>query len=318
MIEKLTEEIIEGRRLNKEDDFQLLLHEDLSQICKGADRLRKHFLGNEAELCSIINGRSGRCSEDCKFCAQSSHYSTKIKEYPFLEPEKILEDCKRHEEKNVGRYSIVTAVRKLGGEEMEKALEAYRAMAKSCPGIGLCASFGLLEENDFVRLREAGVTRYHANIETSRRNFPNICTTHTFEQKLEVIRRAKRAGLKVCSGGIIGMGETWEDRIDMALTLSTFQVESVPLNVLRPIKGTPFGYLPVLKEEDILRTVGIFRYINPDKEIRLAAGRNSMSSGGMKVFCAGANGAITGDMLTTGGNKIDQDRQELAAMGFIL
>ena len=200
--------------------------------------------------------------ETKKFYAQSACHHTKVEEYPFLEPEEILEDCKRHEAKKVHRYSIVTAGRALTGAEMEKALRAYRAMKKECK-VELCASHGLLSQEDFNRLKEAGVGRYHANIETSRRNFPNICTTHTFEDKLEVIRRAQAAGLSVCSGGIIGMGETWEDRIDMAITLSELGIKSIPLNILRPIPGTPLEHQAALSEDEILRTIAIFRYINP-------------------------------------------------------
>ncbi len=311
------EEIIKGRRLTQEEDVSFLLTESLETLCQGADSIRKALCGGHAQLCSIINGRSGRCPENCKFCAQSACWQTAIEEYPFLDPEIILTDCRLHEAKKVRRYSIVTAGRNLNSREFEKALTAYRAMAENCR-IGLCASHGLLSEEDFFRLKEAGVTRYHANIETSRRNFPNICTTHTFEDKLDVICRARAAGLDVCSGGIIGMGETWEDRIDMAFTLSRLNILSIPLNVLRPIPGTPFENLPPLSEEDILRTVAIFRYLNPEAQIRLAAGRNAMADSGRRAFCSGANAAITGDMLTTSGNGIDADQKMLAEMGFSL
>ena len=245
---QLAEDIIKGRRLKRGEDLSFLLSEDLDELCAGADKIRKELCGNHVDLCSIINGRSGRCGEDCKFCAQSACHHAKVEEYPFLEPEEILEDCKRHEAKKVHRYSIVTAGRALTGAEMEKALRAYRAMKKECK-VELCASHGLLSQEDFNRLKEAGVGRYHANIETSRRNFPNICTTHTFEDKLEVIRRAQAAGLSVCSGGIIGMGETWEDRIDMAITLSELGIKSIPLNILRPIPGT---FLPTSFQEEAI------------------------------------------------------------------
>ena len=185
---QLAEEIIKGRRLKRGEDLSFLLSEDLDELCAGADKIRKELCGNHVDLCSIINGRSGRCGEDCKFCAQSACHHTKVEEYPFLEPEEILEDCKRHEAKKVHRYSIVTAGRALTGAEMEKALRAYRAMKKECK-VELCASHGLLSQEDFNRLKEAGVGRYHANIETSRRNFPNICTTHTF------------GGHPACAGG---------------------------------------------------------------------------------------------------------------------
>ena len=312
---RIAEEIINGRRLNREDDLAFFMEEDLDSLCRGADEIRRRLRGDRADLCSIINGRSGRCGEDCKFCAQSSCHNAKINEYPFLEPEEILEDCRRHERQGVGRYSVVTAGRALNGREMDLALRAYRSMKENCK-IELCASHGLLSQEDFYRLAEAGISRYHANIETSRRNFPNICTTHTYDDKLEVIRRARNAGLAVCSGGIIGMGETWEDRVDMAFSLYEMEIKSIPINILQPIPGTPFGTLPPLSEEEILRTIAMFRYINPDAEVRLAAGRNSMEHSGKKVFTAGANAAISGDMLTTSGNNIADDMAMLTSMGF--
>ena len=312
---RIAEEIINGRRLNREDDLAFFMEEDLDSLCRGADEIRRRLRGDRADLCSIINGRSGRCGEDCKFCAQSSCHNAKINEYPFLEPEEILEDCRRHERQGVGRYSVVTAGRALNGREMDLALRAYRSMKENCK-IELCASHGLLSQEDFYRLAEAGISRYHANIETSRRNFPNICTTHTYDDKLEVIRRARNAGLAVCSGGIIGMGETWEDRVDMAFSLYEMEIKSIPINILQPLPGTPFGTLPPLSEEEILRTIAMFRYINPDAEVRLAAGRNSMEHSGKKVFTAGANAAITGDMLTTSGNNIADDMAMLTSMGF--
>lgn len=311
----LANEIINGRRLCRDDDLGFFITCELDGLCEGADMLRRHFCASHADLCSIINGRSGRCSENCKFCAQSAHHCTGIEEYGFLDGQKILDECLYNEKKGVHRFSIVTAGRTLAGEDFEKALNAYRLL-KSESKVELCASHGLLTQEQFYRLKEAGVQRYHANIETSRRNFPNICTTHTFEDKLECIRRAKNAGLEVCSGGIIGMGETWEDRIDMALTLSEVGVRSIPINALIPIKNTPLENLQRISENDILRTVAIFRFIVPQADIRLAAGRDLMSDCGRRAFLSGANSTITGDMLTTSGNKILQDIKMLHKIGF--
>lgn len=305
-IETLTAEIIGGRRLTAADDLQFLLETDLARLTACADQLRQHFSGDSANLCSIINGRSGRCPENCKFCAQSAHHCTGIEEYGFLDQQAIAAECRHNADQGVHRFAIVTAGRRLTGEEFEKALETYRMLSRTYK-IELCASFGLLEPEQFVQLRAAGVTRYHANIETSRRNFPNICTTHTFADKLTCIRRAKEAGLEVCSGGIIGMGETWEDRIDMALTLAQLGVRSIPINALIPIPGTPLEHIERITEPDILRTVAIFRFLVPEADIRLAAGRNLMAGCGARAFRSGANAAITGDMLTTSGNRIRED-----------
>lgn len=189
---KTADEIIGGRRLTREDDWQFLLDAPLEELTQGADRIRQALCGKEVDLCSIINGRSGKCSEDCKFCAQSGHHCTGISEYAFLPVEKIVEDAKYHQAKGVHRYSIVTAGRSLG-KDFDKAVEAYRAIKENCQELSLCASHGLLSKEEFVALKEAGVERYHENIETSKRNFPNICTTHTFEDKVRFLHSVPAA-----------------------------------------------------------------------------------------------------------------------------
>ena len=209
----LAEEIINGRRITREDDLSFFLTCDLLELCKGADKIREARIGDKVDLCSIINGRSGRCPEDCKYCAQSAHHHTNCEEYDFLPEEEILAACKMNEREGVDRFSIVTAGRALTGEEFDKAIHAYETMKKECK-IDLCASMGFLSAEQLHRLHEAGVTSYHHNIETSRRNFPNICTTHTYDMKIETLKKVKAEGMCACSGGIIGMGETWEDRLD--------------------------------------------------------------------------------------------------------
>lgn len=315
-LKKLAGEIIEGRRLKRGEDLTFFFTADLEELCKGADKIRETLCGNHVDLCSIINGRSGRCSENCKFCAQSSRHCTGIEEYSFLDEEKILAECKHNEAKGVHRFSIVTAGRALRGEDFKKALSAYRRMNKECHHIGLCASHGLLTDEQFKQLRESGVRMYHSNIETSKRNFPNICTTHTYDDKIACIKRAQDNGFRVCSGGIIGLGETWEDRLDMAVSLSELGVDSIPINALMPIKGTPMENEKRLSAEDILRTVAMFRYINPTAEVRLAAGRDLMECSGKEAFRSGANATITGDMLTTTGSNIQSDLEMLSEMGF--
>lgn len=314
-VRQMAEEIIAGRRLNREDDLSFLLEGELEELKQGADQIRRGLCGNHVDLCTIINGRAGRCSENCKFCAQSSHHPTGAEEYEVRDVEEFVNACKHNEAGGAHRFSIVTAGRTLAGRDFEQTREAYQRMQKEC-GLELCASHGLLSKEQFAALRQAGVKRYHANIETSRRNFPNICTTHTFDDKVACIKAAQEAGLEVCSGGIIGMGETWEDRLDMALTLSELKVVSIPLNALIPIPGTPFGDLPALTEEEILRTVALFRFINPVADIRLAAGRTLMKDSGKNAFFAGANATITGDMLTTSGNNMAQDKEMLVLCGF--
>ncbi len=314
----LTDEIIDGRRLTREDDLTMLIDCPLEELYRGADRIRARFCGDKVDLCTIINGRSGQCGEDCKYCAQSCHNHADIETYDFLPKDEIVQAALSNDEEGVDRFSIVTAGRSLSGDDFEKALAAYREMSERC-GLELCASHGLLTLEQFHRLREAGVTSYHANIETSRRFFPYICTTHTFEDKLEVIRRAQEAGLYVCSGGIIGMGETWEDRLDMAVTLSELGVCSIPLNALMPIPGTPLEGREQLEEKDILRTIALFRYINPETNIRLVAGRALLTESGKTAFESGASATITGNMLTTAGaSTIKTDREMLRKMGRVV
>ena len=314
----LAKQIIEGRRLTATDDLSFFIDTDLNELCEGADLIRKTLCGSTVDLCSIINGRGGKCSENCKFCAQSAHSHTNCDVYGFLSTEEFVNDCRRVSQKGVNRYSIVTAGRTLAGADLEKAIETYRAMHEACPGMILCASHGLMKKEDLVRLKEAGVSMYHTNVETSERYFSEICTTHTYEDKIQEIRNARSAGLTVCSGGILGMGETWLDRLDMALLLSKMEITSIPLNFLIPVKGTPLGSRPRLSQEEILRIVAIFRYINPTAWIRIAAGRSYFDDGGAMLFRAGANAALTGDMLTTVGNNTSQDRDMLAGMGFQL
>lgn len=295
---QLANEIISGRRLNRKDDLSFFQSVDLNKLCEGADLIRKHFTGDKINLCSIINARSGRCPEDCKYCAQSAHYNTACEVYDFLPMEKIVEAAKFNASEGVDRFSIVTSGRALSGDEFEKAIEVYEYLHKNVD-INLCASMGFLSEEQLKKLHEVGVTSYHHNIETSRRNFSNICTTHTYDEKLATLKMVKKEGLRACSGGILGMGETLEDRIDMALDLSEIGVDSIPLNVLMPIKGTPLENQELLKEDEILRSVSMFKYINPTADVRLAAGRALLTNDGETAFKSGASATITGNMLTT-------------------
>lgn len=312
---KLADEIIEGKRLSREDDLDFFVTCNLNDLCAGADKIREACIGDRVDLCSIINGMSGRCPEDCKYCAQSAHNHTDCEVYDFLPEEKIMEACKTNEKEGVDRFAIVTAGRALSGEEFGKAIKAYERMNKECD-IELCASMGFLSADQLHRLHEAGVTSYHHNIETSRRNFPNICSTHTYDMKIETLKKVKAEGMYACSGGIIGMGESWEDRIDMAVSLAEVGADSIPINALMPIKGTPLENLESLTEDEILRTIAMFRYINPEADIRLAAGRALMKNDGEMAFKSGASATITGNMLTTvAAATIQSDRKMLQNIG---
>lgn len=314
MITTLKEKVINGHSLTKEEAMHLSSAE-LSALCEAADQIRRHFCGNTFDMCSIINGKSGKCPEDCKYCAQSAHYAANTTVYPLLSPEEILQAAEANAANGILRFSIVTSGKRLSDKEVEQVCDSFRKIQETC-SISLCASMGLLTEKQFGMLKSAGVVRYHNNLETSRRFFPEICTTHTYEDKIQAIQDAQAAGLTVCSGGIIGLGETMEDRIDMALTLRELHIRSVPINVLNPIPGTPLEHNTPLKEEDVCRTAALFRFLLPDAILRMAGGRGLMGDQGRRVFQSGANGAITQNMLTTGGVTVHEDKILAEELGF--
>ncbi|MBC6680264.1 biotin synthase BioB [Zhenpiania hominis] len=308
-------ETLRNGRLLSAEELNLLAEEPLLQLRQAADSLREIFCGNAFDLCAIINGKSGSCSEDCKYCAQSACYRAEIREYPLLPEEKIMQEAAYHADKGVMRFSVVTSGKRLSETELKILCKTYRRIATK-GNLSLCASLGLLSEAQFRRLREAGVSRCHNNLETSESFFPKICTTHRFKDKVRSIQAAQRAGLEVCSGGIIGMGETMKDRIDLALALRNLGIRSVPLNLLNPIPGTPLEHQKPLLPEEVDRTVAIFRFALPDAAIRLAGGRGLLPDRGESAFRSGANAAITGDMLTTGGIGIEADQAMIKKLGF--
>ena len=316
-VEQMRQQVLAGGQVTREQALELT-KAPLEALSQGADRLRAHFCGDRFDLCTIVNGKCGRCSEDCKYCAQSAHYATGLEEsYPLLSTAELVRGAAEHQRRGVLRYSIVTSGRKLSDREVEQACESVRAIREQV-GIAVCVSFGLLGEEAFRMLREAGASRVHCNLETSRRYFPQVCTTHTYDEKIETLKAAQRAGLSVCSGGILGLGETMEDRIDMALTARALGVKSVPVNLLNPIPGTPYAHNPVLPEEEVRRVVAIFRFLIPDGDIRLAGGRGLLEDRGARCFCAGANAAISGDMLTTAGITVQRDRAMLQELGYLV
>lgn len=313
-ISNFKEKVLNHELLTREEAMQLV-DAPLKELCTAANEIRKQFCGDAFDICTIINGKSGKCSENCKYCAQSAFYDTETETYPLLPTEKMLEQAKYNDERGVLRYSIVTSGRKLSDKEIDQVCESVREIRKQT-NISVCGSFGLLEEKQFAKLKDAGVVRVHNNLETSRRNFPNICTTHTIEDKIQAIEAAKRAGLNVCSGGIMGLGESMEDRIDMVITIRELGVRSIPVNMLNPIPGTPYEKNPLLTNDDMCRIVAIFRFLVPNASIRLAGGRGLLPDKGRACFQSGANAAISGDMLTTSGITIETDMKLLKELGY--
>ncbi len=270
-----------------------------------ANKIREKYKANKVELCAIINAKSGLCSEDCIFCAQSSRYNTNVPLYSLIDKNKIIEKAKEAKKYGVKRFSIVISGKKPSKKELFKIGDCIETMAKI--GIYVCASLGLLDYDEIVYLRDRGLHRLHCNIETSESFFPKICTTHNFSQKIKTLQEAKKAGLSVCSGGIFGIGESWQDRVEMAEILKEINVDSIPINYLTPIKGTPLENMKIIAPLEALRIIALFRLILKDKDIRVCGGRPLLKEFASWIFLAGANALMTGDYLTTKGISYSND-----------
>lgn len=313
-VQSLAQKVLDGYQVTREEALWLY-EQPLKELSSWANKIREFFCSNGFDICTIINAKSGRCSENCRFCSQSIHSHTASAVYPLLSTEKIVEQAKHDAAQGVLRFSIVTSGKRLTNREVLKICEAVKAIKAVC-NISVCVSLGLLKQEQFAWLKEAGVERVHNNLETSERYFPSVCTTHTFADKIAAIRAAQAAGLPVCSGGIMGLGESVEDRIDMALSLRKLGIKSIPVNMLNAIEGTPFEGNKRLSPEDLQRIVAVYRFILPQASIRLAGGRGLLGDKGEACFKSGANATISGDMLTTAGITVATDMQLLKELGF--
>lgn len=310
LILALGEKVLQGTALTREEAQQLAAvpDTDLPFLLAMADRIRQRFVGDEVDLCAIVNGRSGRCSEDCRFCAQSAHYQTNVTVYPLLSEDEFVAAAKAAEDGGALRFSIVTSGR---GVEQDRDFTKIVAALRRIKGetkLEICASLGTLSPENAKALKAAGVTRYHHNVETSRSHYGAICSTHSYEDRARTIAVAHAAGLEVCAGGIIGLGETRQQRLEMAFELREHQVHSVPLNILNPIPGTPLAGQAALTPQEILRTIALFRFILPDRGIRTAGGRevNLRDLQGVALQ-GGLSGMLIGGYLTTGGRDSEMD-----------
>ncbi|MBF0558666.1 MAG: biotin synthase BioB [Nitrospirae bacterium] len=279
-----------------------------------AGAIRQRLRGDCIDLCAIVNAKSGACSEDCSYCAQSSRSSAGTAVYPLLDKDNVLAKALEARNAGVTRFCIVTSGRKVSKNELQK----IGAMIQEVAGIGLlpCATLGLLDKEELSYLRECGLVRYHHNLETSERYFQSICSTHTYGDKLKTIEAAQSAGLSVCSGGIFGIGESPQDRVDMAFALKELDVDSVPINFLIPVKGTPIDKLSFLGPFEALRIVSLYRFILPEKQIRVCGGRlQALGEFNSLVFEAGADAILTGNYLTTAGRTFEDDLELIRQNG---
>lgn len=309
-IVELGERVLSGDAITYEEALSLtqIQDTDIPLLAAYAHKIRHIFAGNGVDMCGIVNARSGLCSEDCKFCAQSVHYTTQAPVYSLLSTEEIVAQAKKAEECGAKRTSIVTS-----GKGMEKdadfprIVEAIRAVIASTR-LKVCANLGTISEEQALELAAAGVKRYAHNLETSRRFYPEICTTHPFDERIKTLKAAKAAGMELCSGGIIGLGENWQDRVELAFLLKEFEAVSIPINILNPLKGTAMENTRPLRPLDILKTFAIFRFILPDKILRPAGGREiNLRDMQGALMLSGANGLIIGNYLTFTGRDTAMD-----------
>lgn len=315
MIDVLKKKVLNGGQISREEALLLACHRGEQPLYAAAGEIRDKMAGRKFDTCSIINARSGRCPENCKWCAQSAFFNTHIEEYELVDEQVCLDMARLNAEYGVDKFSFVTSGRALSDRNIDRLCEYARKIGKNS-SLHLCASMGLLTQAQLRKLLDAGIRRYHCNLETSPSYFSSLCTTHTLEQKIETIRAAQEVGMEVCSGGIIGMGETMEDRIELAMTLRELHIQSIPINVLNPIPGTPLEGTPALSDDEVLTTIAIFRFIHPKAYLRFAGGRKLIAHIETEAIQAGINAAIVGDLLTTVGSKVLEDMEKVKNMGF--
>ena len=314
-IQKMSDDVLAGAALETVDALRLseVSGSDLYLLFAEASRIREHFKGNAASLCSIINAKSGRCPENCAFCAQSALHKTNAPVYPLVDEEELVRCARSAEQNGACCYGIITSGTGIKpGAELEKICRALRRI-KAETSIDPSCSLGILGVETAQQLKEAGMVTYHHNLETSRTFFPNICTTHDYQDDVETVKAVKRAGLKICCGGIFGLGEAFTHRVELAETLRELDVDTVPINFLNPVEGTRLADANFLTPMECLKIIAIYRFMLPEKSLAVCGGRErNLRELQSWIFLAGASGMMTGNYLTTPGRAPEQDRQMLA------
>ena len=308
-IDQLTQRALNGGEVTAAEGRWLIdLDDDYTPwLMAGADRIRKTFRGNEIEVCAISNVRSGNCSENCSFCSQSGHSKTAAPAYDYIPKEQLLEQARQAREWGAADFGIVSKGWGVRSEKEKAKLQEYFTAMDGDSDIGRCASLGALDKDSAVMLKGMGLENYHHNLESAESFFDQVCTSHTYQENIDTIKHARDAGLRVCAGGILGMGESLDQRIELAETLRKLGVESVPMNFLNPVAGTPMANVEPMKPYDILRAIATYRYLMPKAEIRIAGGRQFLGDMQAMIFMAGASGVMIGDYLTTKGRSVQDD-----------
>lgn len=312
-IDRITQRVLgNGEMTPEEGRWMIRLDDDyLPWLMAGADRIRRTYRGNDIEVCAISNVRSGNCSENCSFCAQSGHHKSNAPIYNYISEHQLVGQAKRARDWGASDFGVVSKGWGVRSQKERDQLHGYLTALKQHSDIGRCASLGALDRDTAAMLKDMGMENYHHNLETAESFFDNICTTHSYQENVDTVRNAMEAGLRVCSGGILGMGESLDQRIELAVTLRELGVESVPLNFLNPQAGTPFASLTPMTPLEILKNITVFRYMLPRAEIRIAGGRQFIGDLQSMIFMAGASGVMIGDYLTTKGRQVEDDLRML-------
>lgn len=317
MINEIKEKVLNGHVMGYDEAVELASVHNKEGLYRAADEIREHFCGNRMDLCSITNAKSGKCSQDCKWCSQSASYKTNVEEYELVDHKEAVRQAVENAALGVNKHSLVTSGKRVTNATLNNVIGIYREIKSKCD-INLCASMGLINKEQLLKLKEVGVGHYHCNLETAPSFFPELCSSHTIDEKIKTIKAAQEAGLGVCSGGIIGMGETMEQRIELAITLQGLNILSIPINILTPVEGTPLEKQKELTENEVLTTIALFRFINPKANLRFAGGRMKIKHFQHKALRSGINAALTGNYLTTIGSDIKEDLKDFKDSGFEL
>ncbi len=317
-MDRLIDNALQGESVSRADALQLetLTHEELDYLFIGTDKVRDRFKGPDVKICSIVNAKSGRCVEDCSFCAQSSQFETDSPEYELMDVDEIVAAAKEAEAFGSNEFSIVTSGTAMDDrKELDRIIEAVKRI-KAETSLETCCSMGLMSLENLKELKSAGLDRCHHNLETAASHFKNIVTTHTYEDEVRAVENAKEAGLQVCVGGVFGMGETYAQRVELALDIKALGTQSLPINFLKPIEGTGLEHLGVMDLYEALRVIALLRLVLPKMDLFVCGGREEVFSDQQKkLFAAGANGILGGNYLTTKGQDPKKDIDMIEGLG---